>query len=233
MSEDIKRKIAKLLALAADKGASEDEAATAMRMASGLMMRYGIAQDDIKGPEQPKAKRGKHLHARFEKYQVTLANAAGYLFGCRVIFYDMGKAGILFVGRPENIDAAEMTMMWLTQQVERFYKEALPKGITQQSRSEYRKTFKWAASCRVEKRVMDLVAEMQRSNVAAQSATGSTALVVQGHFKQLLAEVEDEMKGVQTKSLQQKFGSGTFDGQDAGDRVKLRQELGAERKLLR
>ena len=38
---DIKGRIAKLLAVAADKGASEDEAATAMRMAAGLMARGG------------------------------------------------------------------------------------------------------------------------------------------------------------------------------------------------
>lgn len=223
-SDDIKRKIRSLYALAADKGASEDEAATAMRMAAGLMMKYGISQDQL-GVKKPEAKKGSRLNARFEKYQIIVANAAAYLHGCRCIVYGGGAAGLCFVGRDENLDAAQATMIYLTQQLERLYKKSLPKGLSQKERSEYRKTFKWACALRVESRIFDLVKSMQTDNLIAQQTTGSTALVVKSHFDNLLSEADKAVGNLPAMKLKAKFGSGSLDGHSAGDKVKLRQEV--------
>lgn len=231
MSSPIHDKIKKLFALAADKGASEDEAATAMRLAMGLMAKHGIEQSDLPSDEIPRTKRGNVMKFKFEKHQVVIANAAAYLYGCRIIFYDMGKSGLQIVGRPENIDATEATMTYLFRQVEALYKENLPRGLTQSQRSEYRKTFKFACACRVEQRARDLWREMCENETAARAATGKNALVVANHFKQLVTEANDELKDVKARTIKQKMGSGTLDGTAAGDQVKLRQELNETKKV--
>lgn len=222
--ENIKNKIIKLFALANDKGASEDEAATAMRMAMGLMAKHGIDQSTL-GNEIPRAKKGSRVSARFEQYQIILAGAAAHLYGCRIIMYDGGRAGLVFVGRPDNIDAGELTLFFLAKQLEALYKQSLPKGLTQRQRSDYRKSFKWACAQRVNNRVWALVRYMQSSDTAALNATGSKALVVKGHFDQMFAEADAQMSDVTPGDLKPKFGSGTNAGFTAGDRVKLREEL--------
>lgn len=232
MSSPIHDKIKKMFALANDKGASEDEAATAMRLAMGLMAKYGIEQADLKDIEQPRTKRGAIMKFKFEKHQVVIANAAAYLYGCRIIFYDMGKGGMQIVGRPENIDATEATMTFLFRQVEQLYKDNLPSGMTQQMRSQYRKTFKFACAVRVEQRAYDLWREMCENETAARAATGKNALVVANHFKQLVLEADANMEGdIKRKTIRQSCGIGTNDGTAAGDKVKLRQELNETKKV--
>ena len=86
------------------------------------------------------------------------AQAAGFFYGCKVLFWRSGKHGFAFIGRPDNTDAAEMTMMWLTQQIKELYKANLPKGLTQPQRQEFRKTFKVACAHRVYLRAAEFVA---------------------------------------------------------------------------
>lgn len=228
---NIKSKIQKLLTLANDKGASEDEAATAMRMAMGLMMKHGIEQKDL-GGDVPRAKRGSHLKATFQKYQIILAMAAADLYGCRVLFYNGGKEGLLFVGRQDNIDASEQMLIWLTQQVERLYKTDLRRGMTQRERGEFRKTFKWACASRVAVRVSQLVKEMQQSDASAKEATGSNALVVLGHYRTLLDEAEQAIGDVRKRAITGHYGSGSNQGHAAGDKVQLRHTVSGTRRQL-
>lgn len=228
MDNNIRERIRKLYALANDKAATEDEAATAMRMALGLMAKHGIELSDI-GGEPSKAKKGTALSNRFDPFEIHLANAAGYLFGCKVVTIAMGKEGLYFVGRPDNIEAAEATLLFLTRQVEAFYKAALPAGMTQRERSEFRRTFKIAAAGRVQQRVRALIRDMQSNDAAAKGATGSNALVVKGYFDQMFSEADAEIAQIAglrtTKVRDRKTGSGTSAGYAAGDRVKLRQEV--------
>jgi len=228
---DIHNKVKKLLMMTTENGASEEEMATAMRLAAGLMMRHNITQAEL-GVTPEQAKRGDRISAKFEKWQVVLSNAAGHLYGCRVVFYDNGKGGLLFAGRPENIDAAQATMFYLLTQVETLYKKNLTSGLTQRARGEYRKTFKFACAARVEARALAMLEEMQTNDYLAQQATGSKALVVRGQMLVLQEEADQLLTGVPLKPLKQKAGSGTLDGQRAGDQVKLRQELGHERRQL-
>lgn len=226
MSDDIKLKIKKLLALAADKAATEGEASNAMRMAMGLMVKHGIEQSELSTVEERKAKKGKPVVARFDGWEIELAAAAAHLYACKLVILNKGKAGLYFVGRQDNIDAAEATLMFLAKQLEAFYKQALPSGMTQKARSEFRKTFKYACAVRVQMRAIELVEEMQKNDALAKGATGKGALVVQGYFKQMLAEADEAMEPMKTmKPKKFKFGSGTEGGLAAGDRVKLRQEV--------
>lgn len=221
--DNVKGKIRKLFALAGDKAATEQEAATAMSMATGLMLKYGIEQAAL-GVEKPKVKLQRSTEATRD-YEMILSQAAGLLYGCNVVQYDGGKAGFAFIGRSDNIDAASMTMLWLVQQVESLYKQALPRGLTQAARAEFRRTFKHACAHRVYSRADALMHD--ESQLA--KAVGSTALVVTGYFKALQAENQNFMQetmNVKTKKARPKqMGSGSMAGFRAGDSVKLRKEV--------
>jgi Protein of unknown function (DUF2786) len=221
----IKDKIRKMMALGAEgSGASEEEAATAMRMAMGLMARHGIDQATL-GGAKPSAKMAARVERKLQPHEVMTAQAAGVLYGCRILFWKSGKMGFAFIGRPDNTDAAEVTMMWLTQQVEELYKAALPKGMTQRERAEYRKTFKVACAHRVHQRAVDFV------NNPLQIATDikSTALVVGDYFKQLQSENKEVMATMSIKKSRARgtqAGSGTMAGFRAGDSVQLHRRVG-------
>ena len=221
-------KIKKLLAVANDKGATEDEAATAMRLASGMMAKHGIRHEDIPATgETPKATRRRSMQ-QLRPYEVDAYQAAGVLYGCDLVMYDRGKAGIEFIGRPMNIEAAEMTAQWLMQQIERFYKEALPRGLSVAARAEFRRTFKQACASRIVTRAFKIMADVKRDDKTAMEFSGSTALVVVNHFALLHQEnrsVMNEMALRVSRSRPKKLGSGTIAGWAAGDRVKLRQEI--------
>jgi hypothetical protein len=195
-----------------------------------MMARHGIDQASLGGAEA-KAKIGDRITQNFYPHQTILASAAATLYGCRPITYRTGSkhTGLEFIGRPENIGAAEDTFFWLMSQVENLYKDALlaRTGMTQKQRSEFRKTFKEHCALRVFQRAKALIEEMQRNEQAA-SSTGSTALVVRGHFEKLAAEVEDVMKGMQLRAARPRVirhGSGSAAGYAAGDRVQLRKEI--------
>lgn len=220
-------RIRKLQAMTVEGGCSEEEAETAMRMWMGLMARYGIEQSMIKGAEAPKAV-SKQFSAAFKKHQLWCGQAAATLYGCKLLTIGGGKYGIEFVGRPDNIDASEVTMFWLINQMDGFYKQALPKGMTQAARAEFRRTFKEACAVRIMNRARDMMAEMQRSDAAAQASTGSNALVVMGHFQQLVKENEDVLAGMSIRkgrARSMSVGSGTLAGRAAGDHVKLRKDI--------
>ena len=218
--DNIKDKIRKLLAVAHDKGASEEEAATAMRLAMTLMARHGIEQSQL-GAEKPKVHVDAATSEAVKKYELRVAQAAGILYGCNILIKNYGKDGFHWVGRPANIEAAELTYPWLLDQVEALYKASLPKGLSQTDRSEYRRTFKAACAERICMRAINLV-----KNPTA--IEGSTALVVQGYFDELTAEnrsaIESQFK---TRPMRMSFrlGNGSIDGARAGERVKLRQEV--------
>jgi Protein of unknown function (DUF2786) len=231
MTNDIIDRIHKLLNMTSAKGCTEDEAETALRMAAGLMAKHGIQEDQLNKAEiKNLARIGRRVSQDFKRYQLLTAQAAGELFGCKMVLYGRGKYGFEFIGRPDNLEAAESTMFWLLEQLERFYKEALPRGMTVSARAKYRKTFKEACALRVFHRAVSLMNQMSRDNEAAQSATGSTALVVEGHFKRLARENEEMMASHygdirEGRAMRFTSGSGTADGHSAGDRVKLRKEL--------
>jgi hypothetical protein len=132
----------------------------------------------------------------------------------------------VFVGRPDNIDAAQMTYQFLCEQIEALYKHSLPKGLTQRERAKYRKEFKFTASLRVYNRACEIIRSMRAGEQI--EGTGSTALVVVSQLKQLEAEVNDFLsqvvggKEVKGRSVTIKeFTQGVADGRRAGDKVQL------------
>lgn len=231
----IKEKIAKLLAVAHDKGATENEAATAMQMAMRLMTQHGITEADFKKIEK-KAIEGAAMEAD-KRWMQWMANAAGKLYGAKSVRYRHPINGdtVRFVGREDIIDAAQLTYGWLCAQIETFYKQALPRGLSKNERAEFRRTFKEGCALRVYARVEDLVKEMMANDAAASEALAlpaaktGTALAIISHRQELEDEVEAFFAeaGIRKSNRQVsvRYGTGTAAGHRAGDRVKLRQEV--------
>lgn len=218
---DITDKIKKLLALAADKAATEDEAATALRMAQGLMLKHQISERELNlTTAVAKALHKKHP---LQKHELLLVTAAATLFGCTALVYDKGREGYSFYGRPDNCEAAADTLLFLCNQIERLYKTALEPGLTKAMRAEYRRTFKWACSSRVCERASELV----RNPQSVAKSIGSTALVVRSHYESLIKEAEEIMPKTKAMKLSSRYGSGSAEGLAAGNQVKLRKELDA------
>lgn len=201
-----REKISKLLNMTVENGCTEDEQGTAMKMAAGLATRLGIALDSVRAKDETAAERKatqKILREEFKFHQVLAAKAAAVLYGCKLFTYSNGKGGLYFIGREENVDLAEETMLWLMRQVELLYKENLPRGLSQSVRAEFRKTFKAACANRVYERAWFMMREMRRNDQAAQEATGQNALVVQGYFQQL--DRENEAYGMPTAEQQARW----------------------------
>lgn len=197
MSEDYKKaqeRISKLLNMTVENGCSEDEQETALRLAASAATKAGIDLDAFRA-EQAKAtgqavpKRSAKMKASSEvwkMHQTLAAQAAGVLYGVDVHAYTNGT--LSFVGREENIELTEQTMMWLMRQVELLYKQHLPRGLSQRDRAQYRKNFKANCAHRVYERAKALMRDMKYNESSAQAATGQNALVVQGYFETLEQE---------------------------------------------
>lgn len=229
VDENIKSKIVKLLALSRDRGASEAEAATAMTMATKMMLLHGINESEL---QTSKAVAGRSENTKLERdWQEIIAQAAGNLFGCMALFTKAlatGQPVFYYIGRPENHDAAKATFNYLCDQVERLYKAGLPPGMTQKNRANFRRTFKYACASRIYHRAAELVDEMKRGE-HTQGANG-TALVVQGYFDKLADEVEEFLKqakmDIRVKhSKPRAYGLGSAAGHAAGNAVNIRSAV--------
>lgn len=189
--EKKKERIAKLLAFAAGNHNSEEEAANAMRMAAGLAASIGIELDSLRPKDAPIPKAIlKQSHSSLKVYESYCAEAAAVLYGCECSAPNFGKHGYWFVGREENIELSEQTMLWLIKQVEALYKQSLPRGLSKRDRAEFRGSFKDACGQRLYTRAYELMRQMKRDESTARATTGQNALVVAGHFAQLKSEVD-------------------------------------------
>lgn len=234
MSEAIIDKIRKLFALAEDKGASEHEASTAMSMAMALMAKYNIEQTQL----AEKAAGGRKLLGSQVSYDefwhVDCMSAACELY--HVHFVMLGGTASKYstfnvIGHDVNVEAAKLTFQYLAREVERLYKVALPRGLSKSDRANFRRTFKHACAVRIRTRAVELMRELMTNDKVAQSATGSTALVVASQAKQDLEESRELMLKIYP-NLREKLsrgrsgGLGTSAGLAAGNQVNLSRQIG-------
>lgn len=190
-AQAIRERIRKLLNMTVGRGCTEDEADNALRMASGLAMKLGIDLDSMRGADAPRPKINLKRNVRkMAPYEALCAEIAAMLNGVECQAPNFGKGGFWFVGREENISLAEEMMLWLIRQIDLLYKEALPKGLSKRDRTNFRGSFKDACAARVKMRAQRMVWDLQNSENVAHAATGSSALVVRGHFDTLKREIK-------------------------------------------
>lgn len=224
MSE-IHDKIKKLLAVAEGQ-ANENESAQAMKFASMLMMRHGIDRSEL--GEKSVVGEGSMFDIDY-KWHKAVASAAGLLYGATP-FYNHAFTAFRYVGRSENIDAAQDTLAFMLLQVEALYKHNLPKGMSKSERAEYRRSFKQACAERVYNRCQEIVEEQMRADAAGSPASTSTALVVIAHREQLKVEVEDFLKTAgsikkKSRAVSVKLNRGHIEGTRAGNDVDLNKKV--------
>lgn len=207
-------KIKKLLALAGNNS-NDQEASRAMEMASALMMKHGIEADQLKD-KKIELITGMQF-ADSKKFHKILSASLAQLMGCQGMWSQHNEA-VSFMGRPENVEAAEQLHVFVILQIESLYKRSLPKGLMQRERASYRADFKMAAATRVANRVADIL--------RGQSIDGSSesrALVV-NHRSQLAAEIAEVLQGrKQARPTRHTYKSGDalIAGRIAGDQVEL------------
>lgn len=226
-----KDKIRKLLALANNPGATEGEANNAMTMAAGLMAAYNITETQVSTDSVPVGR--LVVEGNWDIWVMSLVSAAAKLNACDGAshVYKKDVRGAEFIGREVNREAAKMMLLYLVDEVEREYKKALPKGLTQARRSEFRRTFKLSCARRISIRASNIIYEMRKNDMVAKAATGSTALVVAGSFDQQMNDIKKwmENEGFKFKTRKSRgrgYGSGTEAGRAAGERIPLQKQLG-------
>jgi hypothetical protein len=239
MADDrMREKIRAMLAKAKPgSGATEEEAASAMAMAMTLMAKFGIQVSLEEGEDQHSTWGGPTERNNYMMWHNECAGAAAVIYSCRHFIWTTDKGyQFEFVGRPDNIEAAKMTFLWLTDQVEALYKEALPPGLSKSTRAELRRTFKYACAIRIRGRAWKMMESLRNDDTLAIAATGSTALVIVKHDDALKAEADSliaEKSNGRTLTVRpRKAGVGTLLGFQAGDRVELNKQLGVKQKAL-
>jgi hypothetical protein len=229
--EGIVEKIRKLLRLARDKGATEAEAATAMTMASKLMLQHNI--DNVEEKVEEIAVRGEWHNVEIDKkWQQILMSAVAKLYNCRSVMM-VNSSHVQFIGKPSNVLVAADTLQWVVEQVNALHKQALPafkaemaarNGSAKLSKFEYRDfrlTFKEACVLRIWRRVEEIKAA-ERNTIPSHMA-----LIV---IDQALAAADDLLRedGVKRsgKGLKlRRHGYGTGAGHAAGDQVRLQRTV--------
>lgn len=221
--EKVIDRVRKLLRLARDKGATENEAANALAAAQALMLRHNITT----------VEEGKEVHAiiqddwielgRSDKWERMIATSVAKLFNCRNMFKADGRLGHKFVGKPDNIEVCREVFPWVCKQVDTLYKQGLRSfrtefgSLSKATRGEFRQTFKEGCALRIAHRVNDIIAQ-SRNQIPEHMA-----LVV---IDQSIAAANDLMKDIKIKKnrdIRKGFGSGA--GYLAGDAIKLQRDL--------
>lgn len=219
-------KVRKLLRLARNKGASENEANVAMAMAQKIMLEHDIA--DVEEAVEQIAVRGDWKSFKVsQNWQQMLVWAVSELYSCRSVF--MQKTGqIRFYGKQSSILVAADTLDWVNDQVNDLFKQALKAfqkeiadgaKLNDKVHTDFRTSFKEACALRICQRVKEIIAA-SRNQIPEHMA-----LVV---IDQAKAAADDLIKGDNVKkgrSMKMRGGLGTGAGTKAGDMVKLKHEI--------
>lgn len=215
-------KVRKLLALARDKGATEAEAASAMAMASRIMLDHNLSEDMIGDKSEIYGGMWGTLQPR---WSLWLGLAVGKLYSCQHVFAVLrssdGKTTNRWIGRELNVRACEETFQFIIDQVEREYKRELKRWgrkLTQPMRAELRKTFKEACAMRVLHRCEEII-EHHRKGV------NQHALVV---IDDMMVEINRQLDAKKTKRKElaiRSTGIGSGSGYVAGNNIQLQTEV--------
>lgn len=233
----IMERLKKMLALAENAGATEDEASNAANMAAALALKYGIDLEQLqRTTHQPRA--GFEyvvIHTDkggFEQWLMNLIGGVCAIHGNRTFFQGNARIGVTqycAILRKDMVPVVTATMDYLVKAVLRMNTEAVKgRNLSQPERAAFRKAFRIACSARIRQRMHDRLREMMQNDDAAKQATGSTALVVLNHIeaevKEMTTWMEDQgfrFKESKSRGPRHLDAAGYAAGKAAGDRVGL------------
>lgn len=221
-TDNIRSRVRKLLALAGDGGATDNERAVAMQKAQALIKEHNIqlgSLDDF--AEQIKIVKGEmFVHNLKHPYHRVLARGVARLYECQNMVYQK-VGGFSYWGLNHQVEAAEEAFLWIVAQVEELYRVALKAfdgQLSKQQRAELRASFKDACAVRVAQRIDMIMSERRETR-------DSRALVVVDTTAAKLAEAMSGMKQAKAVALRDGFGTGA--GYRAGDQVQIQKGVRA------
>jgi hypothetical protein len=213
MTDNIRSKVRKLLALAGDAGATDNEREVAMRKAQQMIEEYNIdlSEDETRS-------RTIHIGRTFiikAPYHHLVANAVAALYHGYAML-DKDTKELEFFGMVHQVEAIEETFVMVIDQIEDLYRVALKAfdgRLTKSQRAELRASFKDAAAARVFAQVRKILNSHKPD---------SRALVVLSELDQLVKRFgSDARAGL--PALREGFGTGV--GWNAGGLVRLQGEV--------
>ena len=190
MEAKIIERIRKLLALANDKGASENEAAIAMRRASVLLATHNLTPEDVaKGSAEEVIDRHSFMYGgngnqnRSGPWARYIARAIGELNFCSYYFNAMGhKDKHTFIGKATNAAVAQMVTEYVLRSINT---EAVAGAKLNKHDSNWLNAFRNAAATRIHYRCKALIKEMQE-----QGNEAGTGLVLASLFQREAQAIE-------------------------------------------
>jgi len=123
IDQSILDRIAKLLRLAGDKGATEDEAATALEMAHKILESHNLDMSQVEARSTEKKAEGQvgRTGITVGKWEVDLFTTVAKHNYCMTL--RAHRFNLTLVGRPMNIEATKIMFTWIKDQAERFWRE--------------------------------------------------------------------------------------------------------------
>lgn len=228
-------KIRKLLTLANDAGATEGEKNSALEMAQALMLKYNISVDldekDVK--IMAGGVYGKQYTFSWHK---LVAMSVSEMYTCKLVTW---SKGFQFVGFPENIEACQMTLDFIVEQIDDAWKVHLNKAKEIAKREghegevlgkQYRDNFRYGCAAKVWGRIHKMMEDLQTNNTKAMETVGCTSLVVVDTIKKQLDDISAFMDATMnlrnTRAMQlYKDGKGHGAGCAAGDHIQINRQV--------
>lgn len=243
----IVEKIKKLLALAGDGGATEEEAATAAQMASALAIKYSIDLAAVQLSGKQVEREGVmdetvYESDKYEPWVASLIHGLTELNGGTFYFSNWGTSvHYRVIGKPTALAVIRLTIPYLVKSVKRLNTEAVKKyGFTMEQRRAFRAGFRQSCASRLYERMKAKAEEMRTKDEVAQKTTGSTALVVLNHFEQDARDIQVWMeqqgykfktrKSAARKAIKTEGMIGRHEGYRAGDKIGIDPQVSGSSK---
>lgn len=176
-----------------------------------LMAKFNIEEDAL-GTKSDLVK-GNDRYGN-DKWEWVLTHCVAKLIGVTVLMHPTTSQRY-FGGRPTNVEMAEELYKHYEAQVTKYYKLALPKGLTKAKRGIFRRNFREGACEVIWGRVCDIVAANARALIVS-------PVQLEAEAKELTGGAEPK----KSKSLVIKHDSaGTHAGRIAGALIELGKEI--------
>jgi len=203
----IAEKIRQLIAKASSTDNTHESEAFYAK-AHELMVKYNIEENTLTEPSD--LVRGEQRFDGSSKWVWILSASASCLIGVNILVNP--KDGLsYFAGRPMNVKMAEELFDHYVEQVNRYYKMALPKGLSKSGRGVFRSNFREGAAQVIFHRVCEII-----------SANSRALIVSPLQLDEEIEKLTGQKQPRKTKDLVIKHDSvGTHAGRIAGHLVEL------------
>ena len=237
--EAIKKKIAKLLAMANDSGASEAEAQMAFEKAQEYLAEYNLNADDVTNDLEHEDITDEAFTEQVrETWQISLRTATARLYFCKYYY----STGVLdenykkatehnYVGRPHNIAVAKSMASYLINTIKRLGEEHVaPVPGDKRTLNGIRRNFELGCASKVTARINQKYREIERQDPGDYQIEG-TKHNLPALYKSELALCQDHLKnqGIHLRSTSSKRnvtnGEAYHRGRAAGENVSLNTQL--------